>query len=1025
MSLGSVSFSGLSSGVDWRSMIDQLIQVDHKRVDLVSKRKSTQESKLKAWQDLTGKLQALKAAAEELRKAKALHVFKTSSSSSSSTSASEILGATADEYAVPGSHEIQVIQTAQAQKLSSRSFTSRKEALGETYAGSFLIGGRLLTIEAQDTLESIRDRINSLNSGFNASGVSASIVSYSSTDHRLILTSQAQGAQGMDLRAVGERDLLAALGFMTSTSQLRNPTSSGARSAAFTSSTSSVSGLLGLSGTTQGTVSIGGEDVTLDLSSTLSQIASQIDALTGVSAQVVNETDEEGATTYRLEISGTTSFVDDNNVLHSLGILSNSFGRVQEIHQSDTALSKLGGGLVDASTTWSQVDTGGGSNNIADGDTITITGTKHDGTQVSASYTIANKSTDTLQGLLDAIESAFGNVTASITADGKVQVTDNVTGASALELTLRSNNEGGGDLDLGNLKAVQKGYSMEVAAGRDALISIDGGYVSQSSNTVDGVIPGVTLDLLKAEQGTTITLRVERDVDSLLKKFKDFTEKYNAVMDFIIAQSKYDEENQKTGGVLFGDGTLSSVKSELMANLVSQVWGVSDEFSIPAMVGIKLDNKGKLSIDESTLRGYLSTNFQDVKSLFGPSGTTSIGSLSYVTYGLNTKPGTYTVNITQAAARAAVTGAVDLSSGLSGDDVLTITSGGSTAKISLSSGMSLEDVVAAINQELEAVYARKLVGDASLYSDSGASSPVTEGTVWSQVYDSSGQSVGLQDGDVISFSGTDRRGKIISGSYTITDTDTDTVKGLLSAIEKAFGNQVTAAIDSSGRITLTDRTVGTSSISLSVRGPSGRNLSFGTIDVDPTGADGSSEGRYALSIKASASSDGRNLVLTHKEYGSSQSFSVEQENELVLGAGLDGDYAGLDVAGTINGEAATGRGRILTGDSGEANVDGLTVIYTGAETGDVGTVTLTLGVAEGFYRSLFRMVDSFEGYLTSKQNSLQDHIKRLGDQIESMEAQLERRRAAMTSQFIQMEKVISKLQSQMSWLGQQISALGK
>ncbi len=1025
MALGSVSFSGLSSGVDWRSMIDQLIKVDHKRVDLVSSRKTLQENKLTAWQELTGKLQALKSAAEELTKATALNVFKSSLSSSSSTSASEILVATPSQYAVPGTYEIQVFQTAQAQKLSSQSFTSRKEALGESYAGSLIIGGRLLTIEAQDTLETVRDRINSLNRGSNASGVWASIVSYSSTDHRLILTSQKQGSQGMDLRSAGENDLLAAMGFTTNTSQIRNPTSSGARSAEFLSSTSSVSDLLGLTGSHQGTVSIGGQEILIDLSWSLTQIASQIDALDGVSAQLMSDTDENGLTTYSLEINGTTSFVDQNNILHTLGILSNTLGSIQEIHASDTSLSRIGGGPADSSTTWSQLDTGGGSNNITNGDTITITGTKHDGTSVSATYTIQDKATDTLQGLLDAIEAAFGDVTAVITSEGKIQVTDNVSGASALSLSLISNNEGGGDLDLGDFEPVQKGYKMEVSAGRDALLSIDGGFMSLGSNTVEGVIPGVSLDLLKAEEGTTITLRVDRDLDSIVNKLKDFTEKYNAVMDFIIAQSKYDEEKQKTGGVLFGDGTLSSVKSELMANLISKVWGVSEEFSIPAMVGIKLDNEGKLSVEDATLRGYLSSNFQDVQSLFGVVGTTSTGVLSYVSYGIKTKPGTYTVNITQAATRASVTGTADLSSGLSGDDVLTITSAGATSRISLSSGMSLEEVVAAIEQELESVYAQKLVGDAPLYSDAEASSPVTQSTVWAHVYDASGQSAGLQDGDIISFSGTDRTGRIINGSYTITDVNTDTIKGLLSAIENAFGNQVVAAVDSSGRITITDKTVGTSSVSLIIVGPAERNLSFGSIDVDPTGADGSTQGRYAMPVEVSISSDGKSLVLTHKDYGSSNSFSVAQENGLILGAGLDGDYAGLDVAGTINGEAATGSGRTLRGDAGQSNVDGLTLTYTGTETGEVGSVTLTLGVAEGFYRSLFRMVDAFEGYITDKQDSLKAYIERLEDQIQSMEAQLERRRVTMTNQFIQMESAISKLQSQMSWISQQITALNK
>ena len=50
---------------------------------------------------------------------------------------------------------------------------------------------------------------------------------------------------------------------------------------------------------------------------------------------------------------------------------------------------------------------------------------------------------------------------------------------------------------------------------------------------------------------------------------------------------------------------------------------------------------------------------------------------------------------------------------------------------------------------------------------------------------------------------------------------------------------------------------------------------------------------------------------------------------------------GVDVAGTINGEAATGSGQILTGDDGENNVDGLVMKYTGTAEGlDVGDVKI-------------------------------------------------------------------------------------
>jgi flagellar hook-associated protein 2 len=1022
MASGAVSFSGLSSGVDWKSMIDQLIQLDHKRVELVSTRQSEQQSKLKAWQDFNTKLLALKSAADGLRAAGAFNLYRTSVNSSSATDADDILTVSAGDEAVPGTYSFEILQTATAQKLSSRSLASQSEALGGSYAGGILVNGRLVTVDADDTLTDVRDKINALNSGANASKVAASIVSYSPSDYRLILSGETEGADGIGLQQVGGENVLQSFGFTTSANTIKRATSDGAESDRFSSSSTSVASLLGLSSAPSGNVTIGGQAVTIDLSRSLTQIAADIDGLSGVAAEVVSET-KDGVTTYRIDVSGTTSFLDENNVLQSLGILRGTYGSAQEVLTSDTANTLVGGGPVTAASMWAQIDTGGGANTVANGDTITIRGTKHDGTAVSASYTINDRTGDTVQGLLDAIESTFGDVTASVTADGKIQVTDNVSGGSGLAATLISNNEGGGDLDMGTLSFMQRGYTMEIRAGQDARFKVDGNYLTRSSNTVTDAISGVTLNLLKAEAGTTVTVNVSRDTDGLTSQIKGFVDKYNDVMGFIATQQSYDAKNQKPGGVLFGDGTLSSVKSDIINNVVTGVWGVSSQFSILGMVGINLDNQGRLTVKEDTLQGYLRTNFDDMRRLFGPSGTTSAGGLAYVTYGRDTKPGTYAVNITQAATRGTVAGATDLSSGLSGDDTLTITVGTATARVSLTAGMTLDEIVSAINGELDSSWAESLVGSRALYADAGMGASITDLTTWGELYDDTGASAGLQNGDAIRFSGTDRSGRSVSGSYTIGDVNTDTVRGLLSAIEGAYNHGVIASIDASGRITVTDKTTGTSNLSVTITGPVGRNLDLGNIDVDPTGSDGSREGRYGMALTASASDDGTHLVLSHNEYGSERTFTVSQANGLVLGGGLDNTYAGLDVAGTINGEAAIGKGQRLAGSDGQASVDGLVVRYTGTSTGEVGSVTLTLGVAEAFYRSLFQITDSFEGYVTSKQTSIQSSIDRMGTQIESMEAQLERRRAQLTNQFVAMETLLSKLQNRSAWLAQQIESL--
>ena len=46
MSISTNLVAGLSSGFDWRSMIDQLLTVEHRRVDLVTAKKTDTETKL-------------------------------------------------------------------------------------------------------------------------------------------------------------------------------------------------------------------------------------------------------------------------------------------------------------------------------------------------------------------------------------------------------------------------------------------------------------------------------------------------------------------------------------------------------------------------------------------------------------------------------------------------------------------------------------------------------------------------------------------------------------------------------------------------------------------------------------------------------------------------------------------------------------------------------------------------------------------------------------------------------------------
>ena len=328
MSLSTNLISGLSSGFDWRSMIDQLIAIEHRRVDIVEDRKSDYQAKLSAFQSVNTMLLSLKTQSVTLAKSDSFNVYTSSlTTTSANYTASDFMSVTTSADAAPGSHTIEMTSSssiAQARKISSKSFASYDEALVLT--GEFVINGRAVRVDDTDSLGDIRDKVNNVNSGSNATGVTASILTVSDTDYRLILTSDNTGKDAFTILDASAdtvnilQNTSTGLGFLDDTTTIKNPTSDGAESERFSSSEVAVGSLLGLTSAQEGINITVGTTSTLDIdlaTESLTTIAGNINALDGVSASVENVT-EDGTTRYYIDISGTTTFSDKNNVLQTL-----------------------------------------------------------------------------------------------------------------------------------------------------------------------------------------------------------------------------------------------------------------------------------------------------------------------------------------------------------------------------------------------------------------------------------------------------------------------------------------------------------------------------------------------------------------------------------------------------------------------------------------------------------------------------------------------------------------------------------
>ena len=205
---GKVTFSGLSSGLDYQSIINGIITAKTVPVDNLKTTITDNTKKITAYNDLKSLLQTLQDALSKLRGAVSIdgstNVFQAKDVFASTTradgqtpsSASNLVGVTVTNAATLGSHTIEVQRTATSHKLGTKAVSSTGTALGLTGSFDMQVGSgpsKTFTVSATDTLQDLRDRINAANTGSSATGVSASIVSVGTGQNYLVLTADQTG----------------------------------------------------------------------------------------------------------------------------------------------------------------------------------------------------------------------------------------------------------------------------------------------------------------------------------------------------------------------------------------------------------------------------------------------------------------------------------------------------------------------------------------------------------------------------------------------------------------------------------------------------------------------------------------------------------------------------------------------------------------------------------------------------------------------------------------------------------------
>jgi len=279
------------------------------------------------------------------------------------------------------------------------------------------------------------------------------------------------------------------------------------------------------------------------------------------------------------------------------------------------------------------------------------------------SFTITPGTDNSLAGLAAAINAANtgatpSGVTANVVTDanGSRLVVKGVTGA-ANAFTLTANS--GADANLTRFASTGTGAGMTQAQpAQDAIIRMDGVDTTHSTNTVSDLISGVTLNLVSAKIGTTVSLGMTRPTAAIAQAVNDYVAAYNTLkgeIDTALAPASADGTTQ--AGALHGNSAISQMKTMLQRITSTALSTYATGPKTLAEIGVSTGQDGTLSVDANKLSTALSTYPDAVEAMFNP-GQRSDNPLIKITSAMGaTKPGTYT--LTNIVAGTSPSGMVD------------------------------------------------------------------------------------------------------------------------------------------------------------------------------------------------------------------------------------------------------------------------------------------------------------------------------------------------------------------------------
>ncbi len=515
----------------------------------------------------------LKSSFEKLNDANELATSTGVSSNSAKMTFSSLAGS-----APAGSYDFTVSQLAQNQRILSDQYTSTTQSLnsGSAFNISLAVGTTESAVAAIYNATATTSETTTLVVGDGTNTVTVPSASYTS------IADQVTAIQG----GTGYSDLL----FTVHENSTSNGIEFRYKTAGSVASTPTFTG-------TGSTHTITNPTVGVSVATPVAGVAAKYN-VTGTVSETTDLKVSDGTTTVSVDPASYTSIAQQVTAIQSGAGYSNLKFTVAANDTDDGFIFtyKTTGAVTAAPTL-----TGSGSSHTVSTNIAGVTSVN------GATTTTINVSSDTPAGIVSAINGSNTGVTATLVDTG--------TGSNSFRIMLAGQTGKNGVFTLtSNPDLGFHDSANSLQSAQDAILSYEGLTVTRSSNTIDDVIGGATINLM-ATSTSDVRLTITNDRSTLKSNIQAMVSTYNDLLS-LFNEISDEETGTEFSGALSDDSSLVRyLTNKIHSTVFADSSTASGAISALRSLGVSMNQYGKITFTEGTFDAAVVSNYDDIVTM--------------------------------------------------------------------------------------------------------------------------------------------------------------------------------------------------------------------------------------------------------------------------------------------------------------------------------------------------------------------------------------------------------------------------